>query len=59
MTYHADSWVIARPAWDFDGVGEPIAAAAEACRTDPFVTDVTAQLEEDVMRIAEMLELKS
>ena len=43
----------------FDAAAEPLAAAAEACRTDPFVMNLSCELERDVLRIAEMLGLES
>ena len=59
MTYHDDTWILARPEWNFDAAAEPLAAAAEACRTDPFVIKLSCELERDVLRIAEMLDIES
>jgi hypothetical protein len=45
FTYHDDAWVLTRPAWDFKDSAEPLAAAAQACRDDPFVENLDSLVE--------------
>ena len=42
-----------RPEWNFAEAAEPLAAAAQACRDDPFVQHLHAGLERDTLRIGD------
>ena len=52
LTYHDAAWVLDRPAWEFKDSAEPLAAAAQACRDDPFVQHLNCELERDVLRLS-------
>ena len=53
FTDHHDNLVLPRPDWSFADAAEPLAAAAQACRDDPFVQHLNCELERDVLRIAD------
>ena len=59
LTYHDAAWVLDRPAWDFKDSAEPLAAAAQACRGDPFVEKLTMEMETDITRITDVMEVDS
>ena len=59
LTYHHGTWVLGRPGWNFNDAAEPLAAAAQACRDDPFVQNLNCELERDVLRIADQFPLDS
>ena len=59
LTYHDDTWVLGRPSWNFDDAAEPLAAAAKACRDDPFVQNLSCELERDILSLQEVLMLES
>ena len=48
LTYHADAWVLSRPAWNLRNAAEPLAAAVSECRTDATVLALQSQLEKDL-----------
>ena len=59
LTYHDAAWVLDRPAWDFKDSAEPLAAAAQACRGDPFVEKLIMEMETDITRITDVMEVDS
>ena len=59
LTCHNDKWVLDRPEWSFGDAAEPLAAAAQACRDDPFVQNLNCESESDVLRIADQFPLDS
>ena len=59
FTYHDDAWVLDRPAWEFKDSAEPLAAAAQACRGDPFVEKLIMEMETDITRITDVMEVDS
>ena len=48
LTYHADAWVLSRPAWNLQEAAEPLAAAVQRCRSDATVTALKSKLSEDM-----------
>ena len=48
LTYHADAWVLSRPAWNLQEAAEPLAAAVQRCRSDATVTALKSRLSEDI-----------
>ena len=48
LTYHADAWVLSRPAWNLQEAAEPLAAAVQRCRSDATVTALKSRLSEDM-----------
>ena len=59
LTYHDAAWVLDRPAWEFKDSAEPLAAAAQACRGDPFVEKLIMEMETDITRITDVMEVDS
>ena len=59
LTYHDAAWVLDRPAWEFKDSAEALAAAAQACRGDPFVEKLIMEMETDITRITDVMEVDS
>jgi hypothetical protein len=51
--------VLDRPAWEFKDSAEALAAAAQACRGDPFVEKLIMEMETDITRITDVMEVDS